>query len=530
MMTQRIEQIRGLGLWLGLLAWALLLVACDQPACETEPGLVTQSTAAQAPSIGQINSTDVGDRSCGLVMRELSRLRDDQGEFLQACDEAGCHFVWQGKLDVASHDLGPETSVAVLYHMQGETDWWQVPAWPDGPGGPGFLRFSFRVDAHLPGPDMDAETLMASAIEFIPFVERADGTRVFDHNRNPGDFDNYLARGDRGLYLGPDPAVCNHRPQTGAIQFGADWREYALGELRAGGQVAIHYDLARLPDCAGEGAAADWDLTAFVQVDGGGPLLSGSVVGMSARDGGQGEGQAGRVYSWPLLLELPEDAQALTIWFMASSPDGCQAYDSDFGLNYHFDLAPSLASDPCAEYERWDDRYGGGAACPDYQIDEQFDASNCEFALQGLGDGYEGHYGIPFRWVEATLWIGQTDGEVLNAGLYVAYQDHSDATSGQRWIFGRPNEDGSMQTGFNYLFTGYMGSGSYRYTIERFAFFLDVLRPDGAVQRLWQSRQGQNYDWSDAFSLTTDTHYIPYGRIEYANRDAVVFDGLRACR
>ncbi len=522
-MTNRLNHALGLSLCLGMFAALLLPAACNRPTPDPDPELISQSIAAEAPAIGLVDSTDEADRECGLVMRYLHRLWGDDGEFLQACDEAGCHFVWQGSLDVASEDLNPQTTVAVLYHLQGEAEWWQVQAQPEGPGGPGFLRHTFRLDAHLPGPDTDFDTLMASTLEFIPFIQKADGTRVFDHNRNPGDFDNYLARGGQGFSLSLDPGICTHRAQTSALHFGADWSEYPLSVLRAGGQLAIHYELARLPDCNED---ADWDITAFVQVDEDGPLLSGSVVGVAIED----EGENSRTYSWPLLLDLPEEAQAISLWFLATSTDGCEVYDSNFGQNYHFELAPSLASDPCADYEQWEDRYGGVADCPDYEIAKQFDATYCEFALQGLGDGYEGHYGIPFRWLEATLWIGENDGEVLNTGMYAAYQDHSDASSGQRWIFGRPNDDGTWQTGFNYLFTGYLGSGSYLYTVEHFAFFIDVLRPDGAVHRLWQSQQGQNYAWSDAFDLPTDTSYIPYGRIEYANRDAVIFDNLRACR
>jgi hypothetical protein len=75
-----------------------------------------------------------------------------------------------------------------------------------------------------------------------------------------------------------------------------------------------------------------------------------------------------------------------------------------------------------------------------------------------------------------------------------------------------------------------MGDGSFRYDVERFAFFLDVRRPSGEVVRLWHSRDGLNYAWDDAFSLPTSTLWIPYGRVEYASEDAAVLDSKAACQ
>ena len=208
----------------------------------------------------------------------------------------------------------------------------------------------------------------------------------------------------------------------------------------------------------------------------------------------------------------------------------CETWDSDFGANYRFELQPPPEEDPCFGVARWEDRYRTTAACIDYTPALEADATHCEFYLNALGDGYEGHYGIPFNWLEAYVSAGAQDGEILNVGMVVEYFDRSDATEGARFMLGREIEPAYWLIGFSYVHTGYMGDGSYRYTVERFAFFVDVRRPGGEVVRLWQSRGGAGYSWDDAFSLPTTRLYIPYGRVEYANEASIIFDARRACR
>ena len=78
-----------------------------------------------------------------------------------------------------------------------------------------------------------------------------------------------------------------------------------------------------------------------------------------------------------------------------------------------------------------------------------------------------------------------------------------------------------------YHVTGVQDPG-YQYTVDDYAFFADVRRPNGDVVRLWQSAGGANYRWDDAFSLPTTPQGIPYGNIQWANPAAAVY-GAR-CR
>ena len=114
--------------------------------------------------------------------------------------------------------------------------------------------------------------------------------------------------------------------------------------------------------------------------------------------------------------------------------------------------------------------------------------------------------------------------------MHVDYFDHSDGSAKSRFILGREIEPAYYETGFTYVYTGYMNDGSYRATVNDYAFFIDVRRPGGEVVRLWESKSGQNYTWADAFALPTTEQWIAYGRIHYANDAAVIFDPRRTCQ
>jgi hypothetical protein len=167
--------------------------------------------------------------------------------------------------------------------------------------------------------------------------------------------------------------------------------------------------------------------------------------------------------------------------------------------------------------------------CLDYDLAGQYDANYCEFYVQGFGNGMMGHYGIPYYWLVAYLQVGQQEGEVVGVGMFTRYHDSETGAAGQRFSLGIQVADGIWKTGFVYMTSGMM-MGSYSYVVEDFAFFIDVRRPTGEVVRLWQSRQGANYGLNDVFSLPTIKEYIPYGNIQWANNDSVVFDSRSACR
>ena len=111
------------------------------------------------------------------------------------------------------------------------------------------------------------------------------------------------------------------------LTFTADWREEASGSLVAGRKVRVVYDTERLPQCRGDfNGHPGWTITGFQSQDGG--EAETFEAGGFSPSGGSAEPVFG--------LEEPGD---LEIWFQITNRWGCSEYDSDFGANYHFDVA-----------------------------------------------------------------------------------------------------------------------------------------------------------------------------------------------
>ena len=58
-------------------------------------------------------------------------------------------------------------------------------------GDAGLRALQMRLDHDLPGPGMTGTALSHTRIEVVPYIAAARGGRLFDHNRNPSDLDNY---------------------------------------------------------------------------------------------------------------------------------------------------------------------------------------------------------------------------------------------------------------------------------------------------------------------------------------------------
>jgi hypothetical protein len=491
-------------------------------AAAPEPGpSESRAIAAQAPHLGKADGSDQADRECRVVLREVGRTPASDGDgYAQKCVGGACNWVFTGHVDVSMDAFPTNATVGVLYHLQGDSSWWQVTAAPAQGARPGFYSQVFEISEHLIGPNASADELASARIELIPFLKLEDGTRVFDHNRRPGDLDVYSFGQNEWFALGEEQAC---QPVAGTLFFQEDWQENVGGSLHAGGWLSVYYDLDRLPECRGtHNGYPAWDTVATLRFLPSGETVSGSVRDFVTNNGTPTNQAVEKRFD----AKIPDDATAVEVWFENSSGAGnnCDTWDSNYGQNYRFDILPAVDDPRCQDVESWSSYYGGSPTCTAYTVDENYDATSCEFWLEGLGDGYEGHYGIPFNWLEAYVHVGAQDGKLLNVGMLTHYDD------AERVSLGKAVGDGVWETGFTYKSTGIQSLPSYSYGVQSIAFFIDVERPSGKVVRLWQSRGGQNYSWDDAFGAGTTTKSIPYGNVKYAVDGATVFDQKHTCQ
>ncbi len=295
----------------------LLLALCAAAACVDDP--TAEPTAAPAPLTGVDGAVDQADRSCHVVLRDLARLSNGTGGY----QTSGTSWIWEGDVELSAAAVADGATAAVLFQYGSDPTWYQVATTPSTtPATPGFARVHVRLDDHLPGPGMSGTSLTNARIQVMPFARLAGGGRLFDHNRVPGDFDNYQVNWGTGFAVPRNDAVCPAAGPTAParIAFAADRSVTPHGALVPGGQVRLEYDPARLTTCRNSRNGYDlWDITAHVRWN-------------------TGEGQSASIKSGALLVSIPTTARSFEVWVENTAIPGCQAWDSNFGANYRFDL------------------------------------------------------------------------------------------------------------------------------------------------------------------------------------------------
>ena len=112
--------------------------------------------------------------------------------------------------------------------------------------------------------------------------------------------------------------------EAGTLTFKADFTTASSGTLQKGKKVRVDYDVNRLTACRGDFMGnPGWSITGFWQI-GTGDVHSFEAGGFSP---------TGHTAEPVLTLDQSGDLQ---IWFQNNSRWGCNAYDSNFGSNYHF--------------------------------------------------------------------------------------------------------------------------------------------------------------------------------------------------
>ncbi|MCA9521613.1 MAG: hypothetical protein KC609_11600 [Myxococcales bacterium] len=453
-------------------------------------------------------------------MRSIERRVTDAG-YQTRCVDGVCSFVWWGAIDLAA-DLEDVADVQLLYRLRGQERWWQVSATRSTDPSPGFVRYEVELSENLFGPTDDP----THEIDVVALVTLANGQRLFDHNRFPGDFENLTLQLANG-FAANDGQTC--RVDVGRLEFLESWHHHSTGLLRQGGYLHLSYDIDRLPDCRGtHNGHPAWDIVAHLRFLPGGEERSGSVRELVSVNGVPTNQATDR----PFVTRIPDDASAVEIWFenYTGAGSSCVSWDSNLGANYRFEILPPAGDSRCLNVEKdrginaEDPRMVQMAPyCLSYPIDAQVAATHCELRLEGFGDGRIGHYGIPFGWFVAYLRVGPQEGELLNVGIYTRFLDRASGERGERFSLGLEVSEGIWKTGFNALVTPLNGVSGQDLDAEAFAFFIDVRRPSGAVHRLWHSNGGSNFSRAEIFERTTTIESIPYGQIEWANKSASPF-------
>ncbi len=275
--------------------------------------------AAEAPLTGVDGARDQADRSCHVVLRDLARLRNGTGGY----QTEGSAWIWEGDVELSSAAAAEGATVGAVYQNGSDPTWYEVTATPSAVAPTaGFARYRLRLDHGLPGPGMSGTSLATARVQVMPFARLAGGGRLFDHNRIPGDFDNYLLTASNDFAVTRSDAIC---PEAGPsapsrIVFAADHTVTQHGALVPGGQVRLEYDPARLTTCRNSrNGYALWDLTAHLRWD-------------------TGEGQSSSIRDGAILVSIPTTARGLEVWFENTAVPGCQAWDSNYGANYRFAL------------------------------------------------------------------------------------------------------------------------------------------------------------------------------------------------
>lgn len=296
---------------LRVLATTLALAAC------TPDPTSTTAAASTAPDLGKADGWDAADRGCAIVLDHVERAG------LSTID--GRSLAWEGEL-VLSDAGQAQGAPRVLYGVFGT--WWDVPAEPvDGQPG----RYRFRIEEHTIQTGVSTTSLTRFRMSLAPYLATADGGRVFDHNRLPGDFETYDLTTDNGWAIGAD-GTCVAPPAVGELDFGLGFTQRQEGALVAGGLVRVRYALDRLTTChATRNGFPAYDVIAHARFLPGGEQASGGMRVTSTPPSGP------TVSSRPFEARIPHGATAVELWFEHVGI-GCQAFDSNLGQNYRFEV------------------------------------------------------------------------------------------------------------------------------------------------------------------------------------------------
>lgn len=124
------------------------------------------------------------------------------------------------------------------------------------------------------------------------------------------------------------------------VHLRSDFTTRVDGTLTAGAPFSVDFDLQRLPFCVSRTAAGRWQGTATMSYRfDGGAVTEVSLLALPAGVPADVDGEAGALAIAPTVTP-PAGARAVELWFHAADRYGCTLWDSNYGSNYRFELAP----------------------------------------------------------------------------------------------------------------------------------------------------------------------------------------------
>jgi len=322
----------------------LMLFGGIGSACDSGKDSTSGFIPAVAPLIG--TNEDGADRDCRIVLLDLARPSNNMGGW----ETFGSTWLWRGHIDVATAEIEAGGRPAVLFHYGSDPTWWEAVLTPVEGARGGFTRYAFELYDHVPSPGMSGTSLTRAVVEVIPVLTRGDH-RLFDHNRNPGEWDNYMLNLQNGFSVPWNDSVCSLVPQAPVIDLAASAPRATVrfpvsgapeltGRLVAGGIVTVEYEPGRMTTCRDtHNGYPAWDLRAFVKFNPSGVGLDQSVRSFVTNNGTP----TTTAFALPAEFSIPADTTDMELWFWNSGLGGgyaCQDYDSNAGQNYPYEVFP----------------------------------------------------------------------------------------------------------------------------------------------------------------------------------------------
>lgn len=191
-----------------------------------------------------------------------------------------------------------------------------------------------------------------------------------------------------------------------------------------------------------------------------------------------------------------------------------------------FALVFALSFTSMLQAEEYCSRANGVQTCSktiSYSVDSNVDANNCEFFIEGFAEGSWTHSGSSSRWVEAKLRVDKKslenhqDGEVLAAGIYSAGTFFTGTAQGNLYTVGITFEQSPR--------------ANEARPVKDFAFFVDVKRSNGNVDRLWVKNGNRDFTMNSVFgNFPVYEQSLGSGTMFWVQGASPIFNQAKACR